>query len=185
MRIQLIGLSGYARSGKDTIADLFAQRHAFTKQSFADPMREALYALNPNIDVDGYRVGLKDAVDGMGWETVKALSTEYRPLMQRFGTEVGRTLWGQDFWVEQAMGKVVPRTIFADVRFKNEADAIKDAGGVVWRIERPGTPPTNGHESEVSLDGYEFDAVLLNDSSLTALYAKAEELLSEVDHVKR
>lgn len=179
---RLIGLSGYARSGKDTIADLLAQRHGYTKVSFADPMREALYHLNPNIDFDGYRVNLREIVDAEGWEELKAHSEEYRPLLQRFGTEVGRTLWGQSFWVDQALSKVAGPTIFADVRFANEADAIRNAGGVVWRITRPGVAATNGHASEVSLDGYQFDAELINDASLTDLYAKVEVLHSEVFH---
>jgi hypothetical protein len=179
--ISIIGLSGYARTGKDTLADFLAQRHGFEKKSFADPMREALYALDPNIDVDGWRSPLSSAVDAFGWDGLKAISTEVRPLLQRFGTEVGRAMWGTDFWVDAAMRRVVGPTIFADVRFPNEADAVRNAGGVVWRVQRSGVEPANGHASEHALDGYVFDAVIDNSGSLTDLYAKAEILLSEAD----
>jgi hypothetical protein len=173
----LIGLSGYARSGKDTLADHFVERHGFTKAAFADPMREALYRLDPDIELDGYLVRLAQAVDLMGWDYVKTHSQGFRPLMQRFGTEVGRSLWGQDFWVMQLLAKIDGNTIVSDVRFKNEADAIRDAGGVVWRINRPGVEATNDHASENDLDGYVFDFYLPNIGEPADLFEVADRIL--------
>jgi dephospho-CoA kinase len=46
----IIGLSGYARSGKDTVAELLCLNYGFRRISFADPMREAILILNPKID---------------------------------------------------------------------------------------------------------------------------------------
>lgn len=177
--MRLIGLAGYARSGKDSLADYFVATQFFTKRSFAEPMREALYRLNPTIDVQGYRASLRQAVDLIGWEDLKKVSADLRPLLQRFGTEVGRNMWGQDFWVNQLMGSLQGDTVIADVRFKNEADAVKNAGGVVWRVERPGVTKINNHISETELDGYDFDAVLVNDGTLPDLYAKAYHLARE------
>ena len=179
MTLQLIGLSGYARSGKDTVADFLAKMHAFDKMAFADPMREALLRLNPNIDCDGYRVTLKQGVDAVGWEGLKPLSTELRPLLQRFGTEVCRYMFGEDIWVTTAMARIKPgqRVVFADVRFPNEADAIREAGGQVWRIERPGIDPVNAHHSERALDDYEFDLTIWNNSTLNELKEKVERAL--------
>lgn len=172
--IELIGLSGYARSGKDTIADALVVTHGYTKTSFADPMREALLRLNPTIDMDGYRLPLRDAVRLAGWDALKSMSGELRPLLQRMGTDVGRDMLGQDIWVEYAMSRLAPgqRTIFADVRFPNEADAIKLHGGQVWRVERPGVEPANDHISEHALDDYDFDQVIVNDVTLANLFIK-------------
>jgi dephospho-CoA kinase len=43
----IIGISGYARSGKDTVANYLVEHHEFTRMAFADAMREALLRLNP------------------------------------------------------------------------------------------------------------------------------------------
>ena len=59
-----------------------------------------------------------------------------------------------------------------DVRFPNEAQRIKDLGGVVWRVKRPGVGPANYHESETALDDWPFDAVLENDGNLVDLSLK-------------
>lgn len=179
-RITAIGLSGYARSGKDTVGDHLANEHGYTKVSFADPMREALKRLNPTIDVDGYNVQLASALEYFTWDELKAHSDNIRPLLQRFGTEVGRDMFGQDFWVNYAISRLEDgaRVVFTDVRFPNEAEAVKALGGKVWRIERPGVEAANGHASEHALDSYRFDVTLSNDSTYTHLYEAATKALA-------
>ena len=48
----IIGISGYARSGKDSVANILVQDFGFERRAFADKLREALYALNPIIAYD-------------------------------------------------------------------------------------------------------------------------------------
>jgi len=75
----ILGLSGYAQSGKDTIADYLVKNYGYTKISFADPIRKALYALNPKVNIaDMLGVSLAAVVDGLGWENVKAESPDAR-----------------------------------------------------------------------------------------------------------
>jgi hypothetical protein len=140
--------------------------------SFADPMREALYRLDPNIDVDGYEMRLSKAIDLMGWEQLKYSSQDIRGLMQRMGTEVGRNMFGEDFWVDAALKRIPAgsKVVFTDARFPNEANAIKGLGGEVWRIVRPNVERPNDHISEISLDTYEFDRIISNDADLSKLY---------------
>jgi hypothetical protein len=161
----IIGLSGWARSGKDTVANHLVENHGFVKMAFADPMREALYRLNPSIQIgEVYGVHLASAVDSMGWEELKGISPDIRPLLQRLGTEVGRQMFGENIWVDLAMKAAAQHSnvVFADCRFQNEADAIRSAGGSIWRIERPGVEAVNDHISEHELDEYAFDATLKN-----------------------
>jgi hypothetical protein len=175
-RPKLIGLAGYARSGKDTVADILVQQ-GYTKHAFAETMRHALYTLNPNIDIHGHRVYLQPAVDSMGWEAVKEGSMEYRPLMQRLGTEVGRQLISESVWIDQVFQDFTGLDVIADVRFENEANAIRAAGGVVWKVTRPNTEAFNAHPSETSLDDYNFDALIVNGSDIAALGGRIHELL--------
>lgn len=177
----IIGLSGFARAGKDTVADYLVEKHGFVKLSFATPMREALYRLNPFIQVaEMQRVPLASVVDGMGWENLKAESPDIRPLMQRLGTEVGRQMFGEDFWVDLAVKEAAKhdKIVFADTRFKNEADAIRNGDGQVWRIERPGFEAANGHISEHDLDDYTFDTVINNNLDLAGLHTFIEKALT-------
>lgn len=178
-RITVLGLSGYARAGKDTLADCLVANYGFTKKSFAQPMKDALAALDPNIDVDGYRLHLSTALDKIGWEPLKAMSTEIRPLLQRFGTEVGRQMFGENFWVDLALNSIPDgdKVVFADVRFPNEADAIRELGGQVWRITRDGFGPANDHVSEHALNDYDFDARIDNNKDIEHLCSILDNLL--------
>ena len=178
--VRVIGLSGYARSGKDTVADILVRDYGFTKLSFAQPMRDVLYALNPRVNFSEYDElqRLQDVIDVHGWDNYK--ETEYgdeiRELMQRLGTEVGRQMFGEAFWVLAAEGIMMnllnegKKVVFTDVRFPNEAEMIGEYNDAqVWRVRRPGVFPANGHASETAMDDYEFDAYIDNNGTLEDL----------------
>lgn len=182
--VKIIGLSGYARSGKDTIASHLVDNHGYTKMAFADPIRQSLIRLNPTIEVIGMGgyMSLATAVRLLGWEVLKSDCLEVRRLLQRMGTEVGREMFGENFWIEQAF-KQIPNNasiVFSDVRYRNEADAIKEIGGEVWRIERPGVSAVNDHTSENDLDGYKFDHKILNYGPIEDLYKVVTTILTDL-----
>ena len=167
----IIGLSGYARSGKDSVAQLLCLNYDFHRVSFADPIREAIITLNPKLDSITH---VSHRVSDYGWEVAKQ-DPEIRRLLQFMGTEVGRKMFGENIWIDMAFKQAAeyPRVVIADVRFPNEADAIKERGGIVWRINRHGLNAVNQHKSEHAMDNYMFDHVIYNDGSL-------EELSDEV-----
>lgn len=168
----LIGLSGYARSGKDTVADHLTNAYSFTQKSFAHKIKEAMYILNPIIDSDSIGpLRYKNMVDSYGLDQIKDKYPEVRRLLQVFGTEVGRNMFGDSFWVDLALDDINSfHTVISDVRFKNEADAIREQGGKIWRVERKQATSINPHSSEVDLDGYDFDVVINNDSTINDLH---------------
>lgn len=177
----IIGLSGYAQVGKDTVANYLVENYGFVKVSFADPIREALYKLDPKIRLDELSgVSLANAVDHLGWEEVKKLSPDARELLQRLGTEVGREMFGKDFWVNQGLlrAKEHDNVVFADTRFMNEADAIRANDGQVWRITKPGQGPVNDHPSEVALDNYRFDWYIPNYTGFNDLYNLIDQIMT-------
>jgi len=163
----IIGLSGYARSGKDTVAELLCLNYGYERVSFADPMRKALYVLSPKLDSI---VRLSEYVDDYGWDVAKQ-NQEVRRLLQVFGTEVGRKMFGLDFWIDIALKDIdnSKHVVISDVRFPNEANAIAKLGGSIWRINRHNHSAVNGHASEHAMDNYLFNHVIYNDGTLDDL----------------
>ncbi len=161
----IVGLSGYARSGKDTAAQVLVDRFGFKRVAFADTLRSMLYAINPVVP-DSIHGRVAELVDAEGWDVAKEQYPEVRQLLQRLGTEAGRNILGEDVWVDAAMRNLHPagRYVFTDVRFRNEALAVTSfqVNGELWRIERTGVGPANDHVSEVGLDDWEFDTIILN-----------------------
>lgn len=179
----IIGLSGYAQVGKDTVANYLVEHYGYRRVAFADPIRQALYRLSPKVDIADMRgVPLAPLVDGLGWEGVKVDSPDVRDLLQRMGTEVGRNLFGEDFWVDQALKGIskFDKIVLTDVRFPNEYRAIKSREGVVWRVEKLGIEPVNRHISETALDEARFDGIITNNSSKDDLYATLDYLMQHI-----
>jgi hypothetical protein len=104
-----------------------------------------------------------------------------RELLQKIGTDALRDNLHQDVWVNALMVDYNPTLnwVITDTRFPNEAEAIKKAGGIIIRIERPGIKPVNPHPSETSLENWKFDHVIINDGSLTDLTKKIKKVLKE------
>ena len=166
---RLIGLSGYARSGKDTVAGIIEILYGHQKRAFADNVRSFVYRINPSIRPFRGHDRLANLVDAYGWEEAKQ-SNEVRYLLQETGT-TARTMFGLDVWLDSLFA-TIPETdsvVITDVRFTNEAERIRSMGGVLYRVKRPGVYPANDHISETDLDDYPFDAVLLNDGSVVDL----------------
>lgn len=202
----LIGLSGYARSGKDTAAEFLVEGAGFTRVSFADKLREFLYALNPMVEVvseappmefiDPIKlraVRVREVIDTYGWDGYKDTRYvhEIRPLLQRLGTEAGRQTISDTIWIDAALNGLDPegRYVVTDARFPNEAEAVKSRGGALWRIDRRDTGPALGpdgtaHPSETSLDDWDFDLRILNDSNLEELKYKVLYQMQEFRKTK-
>ena len=98
----IIGLTGYAQSGKDTVAKVLVENYGFTRVAFADKIREYLYEMNPMFDsIAGEPVFVRDRVDRDGWEKAKQ-SPQIRRLLQNSGV-AARKVFGPQFWVHEAM----------------------------------------------------------------------------------
>ena len=176
-----MGLSGWAGSGKDTTADILVEMHGFTKISFADPLRDFLYAQNCTVRMDGREEywTVKRIIDDYGWQGYKnsPFSNTLRKLIQVTGTEAGREQIDMNVWVNAAVNraKKAGDVVFSDVRFFNEAFAVQSLGGEIWRVDRAGVGPANDHPSERELDEYPFNRRIQNDGDI-------ENLVDQVSH---
>lgn len=170
----IIGLTGYAQSGKDTVAKILVDQYGYTRIAFADKIRDFLYETNPMYDsIAGEPLFVKARVDRDGWEKAKQ-SPQIRRLLQNSGV-AARKVFGEGFWVHEAMKTMLedPRPdmnyVLTDVRFFNEADMIRAITGQIWRIKRIGVDAVNAHVSESQMDDYPVDQIFTNNSSIEDL----------------
>lgn len=147
----VVGLTGRAGAGKDSVADVLVKEHGFTKMSFAAPLKRMLRNVDPIVGYDVYQgdcpcgdEGCLPEVDtvrlsdlyGMGYddETIKESpwGDEVRDLWQRFGTDTMRAE-DKNYWVDKAAKAILESTedriVLTDVRFPNEAEMIYSLGG--------------------------------------------------------
>jgi hypothetical protein len=146
MNEKLIGLCGPKGVGKT----FFAKQQDARVLSFASPIKRMLRQILPPGDWLGERKEdqLPDFPKGM----------TARVALQTLGTEWGRAMIDPDIWVKAAMReaeyfmRMDGRVIFDDVRFANEAVAIRNAGGKVYRVSRKDFEVSNdNHISELGL----------------------------------
>jgi hypothetical protein len=165
----IIGLTGYAQSGKDSVANILVSNYGYTRVAFADPIRELLYQMNPAVKDGGYRV--QSTVDAYGWDVAKTAFPEVRNMLQNLGVGARKT-FGDMFWVQQALRQVSPEGNFVitDVRYPNEAKAIREYdNSQIWRIKRSGIIPVNAHASETAMDEERVDQIFVNNGTLEDL----------------
>lgn len=151
----LVAFSGLKGSGKDTAASILIEEYGFTKVSFAEAVRELALIIDPIIifeDVSS-TARLSKLVTQFGWDKIKREIPEVRRLLQRLGTEGGRNFYHEDIWIEIVDKKFKDlswdntRYVITDCRFDNEVQFVRDKGGLLVWVERPGVE-SDGHASE-------------------------------------
>ena len=213
-RPNLIGISGKMGSGKDTLSIVMnyiaddnapdsigrwtqdVDDFAYKNKKYSEKLKYMVCFLIGCNRSDLEDREFKEKELGEEWDGLTP-----RKLLQLLGTEAGRQIIHPNIWVnalfadwksgyvEQGAGWIeteddYPNWIVTDVRFPNEAKAIKDRGGILIRINRP-QYLDNGlvirkdeHLSETALDDYDgFDYVIENDTdSVQDLVNKVKEL---------
>lgn len=177
--MEIIGMSGFARAGKDEAAKVLVEQHGFERVAFADKLREVLYALNPTLvgwfepgqDAIVPQVKLQEVIDEYGWDGYKEtpFGPEIRRLLQRLGTEAGRQTMWDSIWIDAAFANLDEnaKVVVTDARFINEFEAIRSRGGYVWRIDRANVGVPYDHPSETEALTYEhFSLFLQNNGTL-------------------
>lgn len=108
-----------------------------------------------------------------------------RQVLQRIG-ETMRNIFGEDIWIKSLFNKFDSKfekgghIIITDVRYKNEADYIKNKGGILIRINR-NTRYNDNHISEIDLDDYEkFDYIVDNNGTINQLIDKIVDIYNDL-----
>ncbi len=171
---RLVGIAGRAGAGKDLVASMIPGAWVI---GLADPLYAMLAAM------------LRVSVDSLRDRGTKELPIEWlgrspRHLLQTLGTEWGREHVAQDVWMRLAAKRAddmvaagVRVVVVADVRFPDEAAWIRDRGGEVWHLRRPGTDAPSTHVTEAGVAVVGDEPVIVNDGTIEDLRRTVEKLL--------
>lgn len=169
----IVAFTGLAGSGKSTAALHLVNERGFARVRFAGPLKAMMAALGlaPS-EIEGDRKELP--CDLLGGKSP-------RYAMQTLGTEWGRYTIGRDLWVNAwraAVDKLpagVP-VVVDDCRFPNEAEAVRAAGGILVRINRPCAGIASTHESEAH--ALDTTATLENSTTLRILFDQVDAFIA-------
>lgn len=177
---RLIGITGKAGAGKDTLGDALAKHFNGVTYSFALPIKQALNAMfGWDMDLWNDRVWKERVIPWLGKSP--------RVLAQTLGTEWGRDIIHPELWALLAMDKFADHAsvsdtpfIIKDVRFDNETNLINLNGGVVINIERPDLVEiaTANHTSEAGVSYKLLDCQVINNGSVSSMVDHAIDMLS-------
>lgn len=196
----IIGVSGKAQSGKDTVSKMIAyvvwyykysQRlNSFGVDDYNNCTDKNRYYVLLN-SIDWHQTSfarklktcladiLKTNLSNFEFNEFKESNIEWlgmtvRELLQKFGTAIRNEVC-DDFWVKVCLKDCEDDNnyLITDVRFKSEAKGITDKGGIIVRVNREGAGAGN-HISEIDLDDYSFDYVINNDGDIEDLLFKVK-----------
>lgn len=180
----IVGLTGRAGVGKDTLADHLVASHGYVKYSLAGPLKRALNLLF------GFT---PEQWEDREWKerVIPWIGKSPRQLAQTLGTEWGRTCVAEDIWLRIARAEIVrlldggaAGVVITDIRFDNEARFVRGMGGVVCSISRGGIEAVSAHSSETGVHLALVDAWLSNDTAPAALFATADLALPRAARVR-
>lgn len=191
--MKLVALCGLHGAGKDTVADALPAR----KLAFADVLyREVAEAFfvaveelkcreTKEVPTDALKLrncsssGFACFLDDCGWPFELMHSPRSpRQILQWWGDY--RRAQDPEYFVKAVQIEVqvsewdCDDVVITDCRFPNEAAMVRQLGGKIWQVVRPGhNPPCSGHASETTGDEFAPDVVIRNAGSIEDLRATA------------
>ena len=181
----IIGISGKRGVGKTLAANHIATNHKFKIVSFAQPLKDMAKTMFPFTEADLTNPTKKEKpFRGHDWSPREFLI--HLGEFQRFHQN--------DYWLAKGIDAcndhVKNNYVFDDVRYKNEAEAIKKLGGVLLRIERYEKHNPYGKNldtpSETDLDDFGFDYTVekMWNTTQEDLFRQADAFIAAKCHVK-
>lgn len=141
----IIGVLGLIGSGKGTVSDILVSK-GFVKESFAAPVKDAVSAIFgwDRAMLEGDTTESREFREKKDefWSEALGRNITPRLALQLMGTEAGREVFGEDVWVQSLLRRASKNenTVIADVRFPNEIEAIRKAGGHLVCVQRGNWP---------------------------------------------
>jgi len=174
----LIGITGYKRNGKDSLADRICESYGYTKYSFAGKMKECLeviFGWTPEY-IEAHKEEVAEEYGISPRQFLQVIGTEFAQYMlcekyPEFKIKTGRKLWAKGL-LNNLSDVQREHAVISDMRFPHEAEEVRRYGGKIIRVNGNylGCPfPELWHESESSVDKIVPDLIVENDGTLEDL----------------
>jgi hypothetical protein len=173
----MIGLTGRKGVGKSTVAQYLRDHHGFVEYAFAFPLKEAcqiLFLLSDEQMEDRVQKETKDS----RWD----LSP--RQIFQMIGTDLFRNHFRQDFWIRrfELWLETIPSDtpiVVSDIRFQDEADAVRIHKGWILGIECCPRSTNDCHASELqTISGIDYH--IQNNKTMAHLYDTIDDIMVSI-----
>lgn len=177
----MIGFVGKKSSGKDTAGDYLVKKYNFEKQSFANPLKRCCKEMFSLTDEQLNDPILKETPDPRWFGATPRQILQYvgtdllRNQLKNIIPNIGENVHINAFklWYENNKHKKI---VLCDVRFLNEANMIKENGGILIKIYRGENKTKDLHQSEMELEKIKCDIIIDNNGSLEELYATLDSI---------
>lgn len=183
----VIGIMGYKRSGKDTVADYLVNNHNFVKMSIATPLKDTCKLLF-NLKDDELNTDKKD-LPLVQWNNLTP-----RELLQFLGTDVMQfkiqeilPVIGRDFWIKLLLNRIESHpgylVVIPDIRFIHEYETIIEKYGkqntlFINVLRDTCLANIDTHISENEWLQIKPDLTIYNDSTIDKLYKLVDMLVT-------
>lgn len=169
----IIAICGYHRSGKDTVADIIAEKYGFKKIKIAYKLKEIIKILF-NFTDSQLESEKKDIIDSY-WKVSP------RQIMQYFGTEIMQYKIQEfmphidrRFFIESLINYIhsqshIRKWIISDLRFQHEWESLKKYNTFIIKIENDNIPKIDTHLSEIEWINITPDLIINNNKKLSDL----------------
>ncbi len=174
----IIGISGKARSGKDTAAGYLAATFGMDVVRFAAALKAGARAM---FDLTHEQIEGDQKDEPIDW-----LGITPRRIMQTLGTEWAQSL-RRDIWVRTTARRIDtlrlrgieesghwPGVALPDCRFDHEADWVRSQGGVIYHIHRD-VDAVESHISEAGVQIEPGDVVIDNTGTVDELHQQIHD----------
>ena len=174
----LIGITGKAGCGKDTLADALIKQHGGMKIGFADPLKAACKELFQLSREQLHDRKEKEVID-VRW------GKSPRQLLQFVGTDLLRKQFDTEIFIKStkariaSLQKTLPLVVVTDCRFENESQLIRDCKGQIIHLSRPNIAEVSPHVSENALEVFPSDIRIVNDSTIEDLHVKFASAIAQ------
>lgn len=147
---------------------------------------------NTKEEAEGFIPFLKQSYGEFRMEYVAGMQQmTARQFLQELGTDALRNSLHPNTWVNALMADYTgtydmdtdlttyPNWVITDTRFPNEAEAIKEAGGIIIRVTRTKEKSESTHSSETALDDWTFDYEINNNGTIEELSSYVYSILKK------
>ena len=199
--MQLVGICGEIGSGKSLVSDYLVNKLQYDEYAFAKPVKDVATAM-------GFTHNEVWGTQDQKLSKNKYWGISAREFLQKFGTEIGREIlpsiipnmdmgtsgspWIKLFeiyWKSLIERKGDSATlVVSDVRFVDEANAVKQNSGILIRLVRKRkniSGAEHKHASETSMKDIKVDYVVYNNGTKKELYEKIFNIMKHTQIINK